>query len=95
MKFEELTKKIVEENLTEYANIRVGESRGGYNGVCISKNANGTFNVVYCDERGEPVAQHLNIPEEEACNMVYETAINEKEYREYKEKKRAEQGMTF
>ena len=87
MKFEELTRRIVDEGLSSYGNIVIGSQMGAFNSTNIFKNDDGTFSVVYFDERASEIIGYRHIPEEEACNMVYDDLITEKKYREYKEKK--------
>ena len=96
MKFEELTKRVVEEELDQYCILKIGTLYGPECSICIRKNNDGTFSVRYYGEREKIRKEFLNISEEEACQMVYNTAAHEKRaelaYRE-REKKTTEPEM--
>ena len=83
MKYDELKKRIHDEGLDQYTNLRFGTCSGGYNGAHIMRDSDGTFCVTFCDERGSAITQWKPLSEEEACNMIYEVAVAEKDYREY------------
>ncbi len=87
MKYEELKKRVHDEELDQYSNIRFDSYLGGYNGINILREINGTFCVTFCDERGSAIAEWKPLSEEEACNMVYEYAAAEKRFREWKQER--------
>ena len=96
MKFEELTKRIVDEGLDEYAFIKFGTLYGPEYSVCIARNEDGTFSIRYYGERGSVDRELLNIPEEEACETIYKYANAKKAFElAYQEKKNSGQGMTM
>ena len=81
MKYDELKRRFAAEGLDRVINIRFDSLSGGYNGVCIAGEDDGSFTVNFCDERGAPFAEHPGMTEEDACKMVYSFAVNQREDR--------------
>ena len=90
MKYEELTQKVIDEELDQYCILKIGSLFGPENSVCIRKNNDGTFSVRFYGEREKVRREYLNIPETEACEIVYKYATQEKRvelaYREREKK---------
>ncbi len=95
MKYEELTRRIIDEGLEEYAFIEYGTLLGADDTVCIDKNDDGTFSVVFYGERGKIRREYLNIPEEQACNIVYEYAVGRKRFETDDFEKKTDGGMSL
>lgn len=91
MTMEELEKRIADEKLYEYPSISVGMVRtmGDRDTLCIVKNENGTCSLYLMSEKGSELFSYENVPEEEACQFVYEVACNEKKFREWYVKKQS------
>ena len=84
MKLEELKRRLREEGLDQYFTYRFDIWGGGYIAMHIRKNANGTVSYCFTDERGNIIAEHLNLPEEQACGEIYDYAVGERTLAEWK-----------
>ena len=96
MTIAELTKRIVDEGLEEFAFIKFGTLSGPDYSACIGKNDDESFSVIFYGERGDVDAEYLNIPEAEACEIIYKYAVSKKRFEmAYREKKNNNQGMSL
>ena len=59
--------------------------RNCFNGSWLIRH--GVFTVAFCDERGSPFAEHKGLTEQEACEMVYSYAVNQRELEKRREEK--------
>jgi hypothetical protein len=85
MNYEELKRRFRKEELDRYYAYHFDELwGGGYISMCIRKNKNSTISYCFTDERGSIIAEHLDMPEAEACEDIYKFAVSTKEYAEYK-----------
>ena len=84
MTYEELKRRIKDEGLDQYGTYAFDRMGGVYVATCIWKNSNGTVSYCFTDERGSAFAEHLNIPEGEACDQLYSLAHDAKGIAEYR-----------
>ena len=91
MTYEELKRRIENEGLDQYGRYVFDRKGGVYVATCIWKNSSGTVSYCFTDERGSAFAEHLNIPEAEACDQLYSLACGEREIAEHRVKTDAAQ----
>ncbi len=80
MTYNELLSIIKDEQLEKYNRFYTVMYRGGENCICIQKNDNNTFSVLAMGERGNVAFEHLNISENNACDIVLKYLRFNKEY---------------
>ena len=84
MTYEELKRKMKDEGLDQYNRYAFDSTGGVYVATCIWKNSDGTVSYCFTDERGSAFAEHLNIPEDEACAKLYSLACGAKKIAEHR-----------